>query len=303
MDDKLGAFKAILYAISDAAVFLFTTPTGLLVLGAVLLLAAGARLWSALSDRALAHKAAGEAFGPVAATGTALRELAGMGVKAAAALPTNAGIAAAHVLLVGMSDASRKMDDYIAGRKRIAELSATVRNLERRYKAVEVAVDDVKDGRIKATLSFFDYKDPKSPAKTQSVDIVGKELFIDAIVCNFDYSEISAGEKVNLAIPFKVFSDELPEAQGIALSILDDSGVPLMYGRPSDQVYGIAPEAYRARLAELMESMRTDEAARSAGIVRSLYGDAVHRAAKRGESFVIWVEQSGGLSVKESAAF
>jgi hypothetical protein len=256
-----------------------------------------------LSDRALAHKAAGEAFGPVAATGTALRELAGMVVKASAALPTIAGIAAALVLLVGMSDASRKMDDYISGRKRIAELSATVRNLERRYKAVGVAVDDVKDGRIKATLSFFDNKDPKSPARTQAVDIAGKELFVDAIVCNFDYSEISAGEKVNLAIPFKVFSDELPEAQGIALSILDDQGVPLMYRRPSDQVYGIEPEAYAARLSELMESIRTDEAARSAGIVRSLYGDAVHRAAKKGESFVIWVEQSGGLSVKESAAF
>ena len=132
MDDKLSAFKAILYAISDAAVFLFTTPKGLVVLGAALLLAAGARLWSVLSDRALAHRAAGESFGPAAATGAALRELAGMGVMAAAALPTVAGIAAALVLLVGMSDAARAMDDYIAGRKRIAELTATVRNLERR---------------------------------------------------------------------------------------------------------------------------------------------------------------------------
>jgi hypothetical protein len=303
MEEKLGAFKAILYAISDAAIFLFTTPKGLVALGAALLLAAGARLWSVLSDRALAHRAAGEGFGPAAAAGTALRELAGMGVKAAAALPTIAGIAAALVLLVGVSDAARKMDDYIAGRKRVAELTATVRNLERRYKAVDVRIDDLKEGRIMATLSFFDYKDPKAPARTQSVDIAGKELFIDAIVCNFDYSEISAGEKVNLAIPFKVFSDELPEAQGIALSILDDSGVPLMYRRASDQIYGIAPEAYSARLSELMESMRTDEAARRAGIVRSLYGDAVHRAAKRGESFDIWVEQSGGLTIKDPAAF
>ena len=303
MNDKLGAFTAILYAISDAAAFLFATPKGLAVLGAALLVAAGARLWSVLSDRALAHRAAGEGFGPAAATGTALRELAGMGLKAAAALPTIAGIAAALVLLVGVSDAARAMDDYIAGRKRVAELTATVRNLERRYKAVEVRVDDLKEGRIKATLSFFDYKDPKAAARTQAVDIAGKELFIDAIVCNFDYSEIAAGEKVNLAIPFKVFSDELPEAQGVALSILDDSGVPLMYRRPADQVYGISPEAYDARLAELTEAMRSDEAARGAGIVRSLYGDAVHRAARKGESFVVWVEQSGGLSVKDAAAF
>jgi hypothetical protein len=303
MDDKLVAFKSILYSISDAAAFLFTTPKGLIILAALLFLAAGARLWTVLSDRALAHRAAGEAFGPAAATGTALRELAGMGVKAAGALPTIAGIAAALVLLVGVSDASRKMDDYIAGRKRVAELSATVRNLERRYKAMEVRIDDVKDGRIVATLSFFDYQDPKAPAKTQSVNIAGKELFIDALVCNFDYSEISAGAAVNLAIPFKVFSDEVPEVQGLALSILDDSGVPLMYRRSPEEIYGISPEAYAARLSELMDSMRTDEAARGAGIVRSLYGDAVHRAAKKGESFVVWVEQSGGLSIKDSTSF
>jgi len=303
MDEKLGAFKALLYAISDAAAFLFTTQTGLVLLGAALLLAAGARLWTVLSDRALAHKAAGEAFGPAVAAGTALREVAVMGVKTAAALTTMAAIAAALVLLVGVSDATRKMDEYVAGRKRVTELTATLRNLERRYKAVGVRIDDASEGRIKATLSFFDYKDPKAPAKTQSIDIAGKELFIDAIVCNFDYSEIAGGAEVNLAIPFKVFSDEVPEAQGLALSILDESGLPLMYGRASDQIYGISPDAYAARLPELMASMRSDEAARGAGIVRSLYGDAVHRAAKKGGGFTVWVEQSGGLTIKDASSF
>jgi hypothetical protein len=303
MDERLGALKAVLYAISDAAVFLFTKPTGILVLGAALLIAAGSRLWTVVSDRALAHRAAGEDFGRGAAAGAALRELAGMAVKAAALLPTIAGIAVALVLLVGVADATRKVDDYVAGQKRISELTTTVRNLQRRYKAVEVRIDDVKEGRIKASLAFFDYKDLKSPPKTQSVDIPGKELFIDAIVCNFAYSEIASGAAVNLAIPFKAFSDELPEDQGITLSILDDSGMPLMYRRPPEQIYGIEPEAYEARLAQLMESMRSDEAARGAGIVRSLYGDAVHRAAKKGESFTVWVEQSGGLSIKDTASF
>jgi hypothetical protein len=303
MYDRLGALKAALYAISDAAIFLFTKPLGIAILGAVLLLAAGTRLWTVISDRALAHKAAGEEFGRAAAAGSALREMAGMLVKAAGALPTIVGIAAVLALIVGLSDATRKVDDYIAGQKRISELTTTVRNLQRRYKAVEVRVEDVKDGRIKATLAFFDYRDLKAPPTTQSVEIPGKELFIDAIVCNFAYSEIAAGSAVNLAIPYKVFSDELPESQGIALSILDESGTPLMYRRPPEQVYGITPEVYGARLAELVESMRSDDAARNAGIVRSLYGDAVHRSAKRGESFTVWVEQSGGLSIKDNSSF
>jgi hypothetical protein len=303
MDDKLSAIKPILFAISDAAVFLFTKSEGLIVLGCVLLLAVGVRLWTVLSDRRLAHKAAGERFGGSAAAGTAFRELAGMGVKAAGALPVIAGIGAALVLLIGVADATRAVDEYLAGRRRVAELTATVRNLERRYKAVEARIDDVKDGRIKASLAFFDYKNSSTPAKTQSIDIAGKEIFIDAIVCNFDYSEIAAGKTVNLAIPFKVFSDEVPEAEGIALSIFDENGVPLMYRRSPDELYGIGSDAYASRLGELMADMRTDEAARGAGIVRSLYGDAVHRGVKKGDSFIVWVEQTGGLSVKDPTSF
>ena len=303
MDDKTGAFKAILYALADAAAFLFTKPLGMSILGAALLLAAGARLWTAVSDRRLAVKAAGEDFGNGAALGAALRELMGLGVKAAGALPALAGIAAALILLVGVADATRAVDDYIAGRKRVAELTATVRNLERRYKAVEVMIDEAKDGRIKATLAFFGIKNPSVPARTQSIDMAGKELFIDAIVCNFDYSEISAGRAVNLAIPYRVFSDEVSEAEGVALSLLDEQGRPLMYRRSADELYGIDSSAYDARLAELMAVLRTDEAARGAGIVRSLYGNAVHRGVKKGDSFVVWVEQSGGLSVKDQSSF
>lgn len=303
MEGRFGAYKAILYALSDSALFLFTTPLGLAILCAFLLLAAAARLWTALSDRRLATLAAGESFGRGAAAGAALRELAGMGVKAAGALPALMGLGAALVVLVGVADSTRAVDDYLAGRRRVAELIATVRNLERRYKAVEARIEDVKDGRIKASLLFFDYAHPSAPSKTQSIDIAGKELFIDAIVCNFDYSEIAAGRSVNLAIPFKVFSDEVSESDGIPLSLLDDSGTPLMYRRSADELYGIGGEAYAARLAELMSVLRTDEAARGAGIVRSLYGEAVHRGVRKGDSFTVWVEQSGGISVKDASSF
>jgi hypothetical protein len=303
MYEANAAFKAIVYPISDAAVFLFTKPLGLASLGAALLAAAGARLYTVVSDRALAHRAAGEVFGPAEAAGTALRELAGMGLKAVGALPALAALAAILGLAVGLSEASRKVDDFIAGQKRVSELTATVRNLQRRYKAIEVNVEEVKDGRIKASLYFLDYRYPKAKPAEQRVDIPGKELFIDAIVCNFAYSEIASGSAVNLAIPYKVFSDELPESQGVALSILDESGTPLMYRRAPEQVYGMAPEAYEARLGELMASLRSEEAARGAGIVRSLYGDAVHRAARKGDRYAVWVEQSGGISIKDSSSF
>jgi hypothetical protein len=302
-EERIAAFKPLLYALSDAASFFLTRPLGLGILCAALFIAVGARLWTALSDRRLAAKAAGEEFGRGAAAGTALRELAGMGLKAAGALPALAALGAALVLLVGVADATRAVDGYLADRRRVAELGATVRNLERRYKAIEVRIDEAKEGRIKASLAFFGSKDPSFPVKTQAIDIAGRELFIDAIVCNFDYSEISAGRAINLAIPFKVFSDEIPESEGIALALLDEKGSPLMYRRSPDELYGIGSEAYDARLAELMASLRSDEAARGAGIVRSLYGDAIHRGVKKGDLFIVWVEASGGLSIKDAYAF
>jgi hypothetical protein len=76
-----------------------------------------------------------------------------------------------------------------------------------------------------------------------------------------------------------------------------------MYRRAPDQVYGMGAAAYDARLVELMAMLRSDESARAAGVVRSLYGNAVHRAARTGEAFTIWVEQSGGLSVGTEARF
>jgi hypothetical protein len=303
MGDGFSKVKAVLYAISDVARFLFTNPWGIVVLFALFTLYASAKLWSAVSDRRLAVKAAGEDFNFPSAIGAALRELSTILAKAACALPTIAGVALALVLVLGLSDSSRRMDDFVAGQKRVAELTATVRNLDRRYKAVEVRIDDASGGRFSATLSFFDYKDPKAAPKTQRVELPGRELFVDALVCNFDYSEISAGREINLAIPFKVFSDEVPESEGVPLSLFDETGTPFMYRRSGSDLYGISNVAFESRLAELMAEIRTDDSARKAGIVRSLYGDAVHRLVQRGDSFTVWVEQTGGLTIKDAASF
>jgi hypothetical protein len=300
---KADAFKTILYALSDAAAFLFTTSVGIVVLAAALMAGAILKLWSALSQGRLMAEAAGEDFGAGSAIGIALRELGGMGLKAAGALPALAGLAAVLALVIGLADATRKLDEYVEGQRRIAELTATVRNLDREYKAVEARIDDLADGRVKATLSFFDKPGSLVAAGTQAVDLVGKELYIDSIVCNFDYSEIAAGRRVNLYIPYKVFTDQVAEADGVLLSANDENGIPLIYRRDPGEIYGIANDAFVSRRGELMELMRNDQAARGAGIVRSVQGNAAHKAVKKGESFAVWVEQSGGLKVKETSDF
>ena len=217
--------------------------------------------------------------------------------------PLDAAVVVTAFILMGVAESSRRLDDYLAGRARIAELTATVRNLERRYRAVDVAIRDASGGYIEAELSYYDSRSPNAPSRKQGVRLRGRELFVDAIVCNFDYSEISAGKAVNLAIPYRAFTDEVPQSEGVSLDLSDEEGVPLMYRRSPSEVYGIEPGAYDARLAELLGILKSDQAARGAGIVRSLYGNAVHRVARTGDSFTIWVEQTGGLSVKDAKSF
>jgi len=68
-------------------------------------------------------------------------------------------------------------------------------------------------------------------------------------------------------------------------------------------VRGVSKDVFDARIAEISRMLASDEEARKAGIVRSVYGNAVHRALKPGEAFIVWTEQTGGLSVKEEEAF
>jgi len=303
MSEAVGLLKPLLYGLADAIGFLFGTTLGIVLLAALLVAAAALRVAAALSARRLAAKAAGEKFGRARALGLALRELGSAFLRAAAALPALVAAAAAALGILVLADSSRKLDSYLEDRARIAELTATVRNLERRYRAIDVDILEAAGGRIDAKLSFYDYRSPRSPARSQTISLPGRELFIDAIVCNFDYAEIAAGRSVNLAIPYRAFTDETPQAKGTDLGLLDEKGVPLMYRRPPEGVYGIDAAAYDARLEELAAILRSEEAARETGIVRSVYGNALHRFVRRGDSFTIWVEQSGGLSIKDAKAF
>ena len=57
------------------------------------------------------------------------------------------------------------------------------------------------------------------------------------------------------------------------------------------------------RLGEIAVLLRDEKAARGAGVVRSLYGAALHRPVRRGDRFTIWAEQTGGLTIKDASAF
>lgn len=295
--------RAAVDAAAGALRFLLTTPLGLGLSAAGLVAYAALRLWAALRARALACKAARERLGAAEGCFIALKELYALGLGLVAALPGLAALLLSSLALVTLSDGLAKFDEARANAERIRELSAVLRNLEGRRRVMDVRALSSSDGKLTLELSYYDPAQPGRPAAAETVVIAGSDVYFDAIVCNFEYAEIAQGRRVNIAIPYRIFSELVPQAEGLALGARGPDGVPYAFGRADEEIYGIAPEAYRARLTELVALMDDEAAGRRAGVVRSVYGSAPHRLIKAGDRFTIWVEQSGGLTIKESFSF
>lgn len=303
MHSDMRALTALVKVLSDAIVFAFTTPVGLSALGALLLASFALRVRSTLRSSAAADRASGRERSAGSAFLAVLDAALGSLLKAASALPTLAVLAAVAVSVVAVAEATRRVEEIAENERRIRELSAVVRNLERSVKVADLRVVDRSGGSTRFEIDFYDPSRGSGSVERRVLSIKGRDLYFDALVLNFDYSEIEAGRRVNIAIPYRVFSDEVAQMDGIPLGAADGDGIPYAWKRSDEDIYGIAPRAYRERLAELVALARSDAEARAAGIVRSVYGSAVHRKVEAGDRLEIRIEQSGGLTVKERFAF
>jgi hypothetical protein len=261
------------------------------------------RLVRAARTAILAERAAGGKGGGAAAFFAVVDALGAWLLGLAAAAPAALAALAASLALVAVGGTLDRLDEAAANAKRLSELRAVVRNLERSLKVADIDVAAIDHGLTRLDIALYDPSLPGSPVDRRTVALPGTDIYVDSVVLNFDYSEIAAGERVNLAIPYRIFSELVAQRDGISLGTFDPLGIPYIFKRADDDIYGIAPVAYRARLAELMALVRDEASARSSGVVRSLYGSALHRPVKAGDKLEIRVEQSGGLILAERFPF
>ncbi len=303
MEGNPAALMEIVKRLSSVIVFLFTTRVGLLSLAAISFLAIGLRVATAVRTAALAERAASARLTPAGAFLAAFDAASSLAGRLVALLPTLALLAVAALSIAAVGRTVERLEEAAAAAQRIRELRAVVRNLERSVKVAEVKVLSRSLGKTRLSLAYFDPAAPGSRIGERELEIAGSDIYFDAVVLNFRYSEIEEGRETNLAIPYRVFSDEVPQAEGIPLGAFDAEGVPYAFHRADEDVYGLAPAVYRERLAELMEIAKTDAASRKEGIVRSLYGAAVHKRVQAGDALEIRIEASGGMTVKERFPF
>lgn len=206
-------------------------------------------------------------------------------------LPILGGIVVAAGLMLGVFKAVSSINQFIDREKEIQALTIAINYLNQSDKTLDVRIRSVADGAATLRLDYraFDPNDSSAPPVewTKTITIQGAEIHFDCMVFNFSYSEVGAGRQRNIAIPYRVFSDKIAPADGVALFTGDEIS-------PEDD-YGFIPVAYRERIARLLTDA---DYARDMG-VRSVNGSDVWRANVRaGDRFRIKVEQTGGLTLE-----
>lgn len=294
--------------ISDFILFLFTTRTGYILMLIFLILYLLFTIYNSMKIRNLAHKAISRNLRPSFAEKIYifLSELIKAFMGIISRLPVLLGVFLILFGIVGLSNAFTTINNYVANQKRIHELQTVAKNLDKSYIVAKLNIEDVDyvNNITKLNVFYYDYEKDDYLPNPQHIEIKGHDIYFLNLVMNFDYSEIESGKKINLVMPYMIFSEEVAKDNGIKLQTTDSVGVPYIFHRDDDEIYGIDKADYYARLKEFAEFMTNPEKARKEGI-KSFYAAAPHfiNRIRKGQNIIVWVEQTGGLVLKKERLF
>lgn len=292
---------------SDLILFLFTHWIGWMILGGLLLLYLMISILNAIKQRQLAHDASRaieerHKVGFFEAFSLVLLELGKMIGRLAANLPLLLVLFVALFSVLGISRSLSTVNQFVENQVKIRQLEKVIAQLEEEYRIAEVKVLKQDGEELQLEIKYFDYADQGLLEESQLVKIKGNDIFFDAVVLNFEYTVIAEGKQKNLTIPLKIYSDLVPARNGIDLALFDKEGIPYYFHRKEADVYGMEYSAFKDVLKQIAQYAKDKELARKNGI-RSIYGNAVHKKLKEGDSFSVWIQQSGGLTLKSDMDF
>lgn len=313
MENTLNLLEKInwfLAPIADFIIYLFSTPTGIGLLIAGFAIYIIATIANAIHVRQLAHKAAKSAYGRgsipfLERIYIVLSQTGKVALNTITKAPVLLGIFLFLLLIVGFQKNLEVVDTFIENEERKQQLTTVIKHLSQSYKVAEIEIleqeYDVSSQTTTTTLKikYLDYAGMGIEEKTQTLSIEGKEIYFDAVMMNFEYSEIENGSRYNIVIPQRVFSNAVSAKDGKPLNIKDENGVPIFFKRNADDIYGISEADFNQRLKDIIGLLNNEEKARAAG-VRTIVGDAVHLRVWKGYTLEMWVEQTGELTLKNT---
>ena len=306
--ELLQQINWFLEPVSNLILFLFTTKVGYLILLIILSLYLIFTIGNAIKVRRLIHSG-GSSNVRIPFTDTLYiigSEIIKIFSKIVSNIPILLGIIIFLTAIVGMSASFKTIDTYFANQQRIKELQAVIKHLDKRYEVAKLKILNIDEVNNLTTLKvhFYDNEKDSYIPQTQEITIKGQQIYFLSYVLNFDYSEIETGKKRNIVIPYKIFSEVIPSDDGIVLNVKDSLGIPYIFHRDEEEIFGLTHETYNERLKEIGTFMTDKKKARDAG-VRSFWGNFVHydKQLRKGQVIYIWVEQTGGLVIKDEVVF
>ncbi|MBN2894256.1 MAG: hypothetical protein JXL97_20460 [Bacteroidales bacterium] len=302
--ELLQKINWFLKPVSKFIIFLFTTKLGLTLLLVFFVLVVLLMIYNKLIDRRLVYRAATNEnkipFKDFVII--ILEELSKIITKVVSNITVLVVVLFLMLAIVGLSATFSTVDNFIANQNKIKEMKLVVKNLNQRYKVAKVEILDYdwQTDSTKMKISFFDYAQNGYLPDVQEIALAGHNIYFLTFVLNFDYSLIESGQEKNIAIPYLIFTEKMTQEQGIKLNVKDSSGMPFVFNRQADDLYGISVDTYNERMKEILLFMNDEDKAREAGI-RSFYSTAPNfvKALRKGQTFIIWIEQTGGLVIKQ----
>ncbi len=306
MQDALQIMNRInwfLKPVKELILFLFTTKTGIFILVSVFILLLVYATYREIKYKSLLYEAARRRkfVGLGEIIWTFFTQIVNFFIKLINNVTVVLVVLVLLLAIVGMSSAFDAVDNYVEQQQRLSEMKTVLKNLNKSYEVAKIKVlnYDYKTNTTTLEVKFYDYLKKGYGNNKQEIKIIGRNIYFQFLVLNFEYSQIENGEKINLAIPMKVFSEEIESRNGIPLQITDSLGVPLIYKRSEEELYGIEKEKYDKYLKEIADYMHDPELARKEG-VRSITANSTHIITYKGLTYKIYVEQTGGIVLKKA---
>lgn len=207
-------------------------------------------------------------------------------------------------LVLALSFSIESIYDFVVITRENHRLEKTIDHLQRRYKAGEIYIirrfrrDNIPYVQFKLSLFSSSSSDEASGAfHTEEYVIAGNRLYFDTLTFNFQFADIENGSARNITIPIAIYSDRTSPSKGIKLPLYSENGTLKLHHLSNSEIYGITPDEFGIQLQRIASWVQNPENARQAG-VRSINGSAIAGNYVPGDTFSIFVENTGGLSIQ-----
>lgn len=177
------------------------------------------------------------------------------------------------------------------------ELSLRLLKVEHRVARIEVLAQGApaqEPERVRTLVRFTELAaDGKPLSEGQELAVEGKIVYVEALVVKFDDSYVEQGDRLrgaSICLFRRLFGESQKPIEG---PTIDPAGMqPAAYGDPE----GLSP-LHRALWERFWEYANDPEFAATLG-VRAIHGEAPFIEARPGQSYLVELRASGGLTIR-----